>query len=270
MGKVLWITDMHLDSCSDKTLNTFFKKIEPGSTLIITGDISDSRRSLWDLLAISKALMNCEIYFILGNHDFYYGSINSVRGNVKNFVNMQVNLHYIPNMLYPAYLKVDQTEWALIGVDGWADAQAGNFDASPSLLKDYQLIHDFSNMDTVSKRRFLNLLGQEEAYKLKERLNEDVVGDNILIATHVPPYEEAHLYEGKKASPVYLPHFVCVATGEVITEYAVNNKKKNIHIICGHTHQKLDIKIMDNITVHVGYANYSELVCVDLGELLRG
>jgi predicted phosphohydrolase len=251
-------------------INHFFDSINPGSTIIITGDISNSRRLIPDLRAMANALKYCEIYFVLGNHDFYGNTINNVRHIIEPFVSMQGNLHYLPTMTHPAYLQIGPDLWALIGVDGWADARAGNFDASPSLLKDYQVINDFNGMDSSSKRRFLNLLGKEEAYKLKEKLVEDLSGDNILIATHVPPYAEAHVYLDKPASPVYLPHFVCVSTGEVISEYALTHKNKNIHIICGHTHQKYDGKIMDNVTVHVGYANYSELLCVDLNKVLVG
>lgn len=270
MSKLIWITDLHLESCHDRTVNKFLDSIEPGSILIISGDISTSYRLLADLNMISSALRNSEIYFVLGNHDIYGNYINSVRDTLKRFVYMQGHIHYLPDMNRAVPLEVNGDNWSLIGVDGWADAKAGDFFAQPSLIKDYQNIYDFSGMaDAEQKRRFLNQLGKEEAYKLWERL-ELVDADNVLIATHVPPYPEAHVYQGKPASDTYLPHFVCVSTGEVITEYALNHKDKNIHIICGHTHQKYDGKIMDNVTVHVGYANYSELSYVDLNSVLTG
>ena len=271
MVKTYWITDMHLDSCSSDEFKKFLKQIEPGSNLIISGDISNSYRLESDLNSIGNGLVDrCQIYFVLGNHDFYGSYINEVRRVVAQFIPWQGNLHYLSDYKSPIYCNIGKENWAIVGIDGWADARAGHFDMSPDLIRDYKMIHDFTQKNTDTRRRFLNKLGEEEAFKLEQKLNIGVLGDNVLIVTHVPPYPEAHIYEGQPASNAYLPHFVCVATGEVISDYALKHKDKNIHIICGHTHQECDVKIMDNITVHVGYANYSELLCVDLDKVLDG
>ena len=36
------------------------------------------------------------IYFVLGNHDYYFGSIDKVRKAVKQLCQERPNLHYLP------------------------------------------------------------------------------------------------------------------------------------------------------------------------------
>jgi len=48
----------------------------------------------------------------------------------------------------------------------------------------------------------------------------------LIIATHVPPFLEAALYQGKPSEPAFAPHFVNLAMGNAILELARQNPKK--------------------------------------------
>lgn len=267
MNQLLFSTDLHLDSCNDETFDTWINSVNGNSALIISGDISNSRRLISDLTRISSALKQAQIYIVLGNHDFYGGTINDVRSNVRYLTSEVSNLHYLSSMTR-TNLQIGSETWELVGVDGWADGRAGDFFNKPSLIRDYQEVYDFRNMDLDRRFKFLNTLGMEEAFKLQEKLSNNIEAENILIVTHVPPYHEAHVFDGSIASPEYAPHFVCVSTGEVISNYALSNPNKKIHVVCGHTHQECHVKIMDNVFVHVGGAKYSTLTMTNLIEFL--
>ena len=49
--------------------------------MVITGDIAESD-SLGTSLMVMDALVGRPIYFVLGNHDFYHGSVAATRSAV--------------------------------------------------------------------------------------------------------------------------------------------------------------------------------------------
>lgn len=255
MPNIQWSSDLHLDACSDEIIFNYLDSINPDMDLIITGDISIGTRIESDLVHISSRMGTGKVYVVLGNHDYYQATINQVRYQLKYMLQAFTNIFYLPDN---GPIKLND-EWSIVGVDGWADARAGNFQASPSLIKDYQVIHDFIGKSDQQKQRILGRLGEEEAFRLKDILSREIKEKNVLIATHVPPYEQAHVYEGAPASYIYTPHFVCKSTGEVIDEYSKAHPDKNIKVICGHTHQAFEYK-KDNITVNVAGATYSNPV----------
>lgn len=74
--------------------------------------------------------------------------------------------------------------------------------------------------------------------------------------THVPPFKEACLYEGKISSDDFLPFFSSKATGDVLTEVAKANADIEFLVFCGHTHAKAILSPLLNLTIQVGAAKY--------------
>lgn len=69
--KLLWLTDIHFG---------FLARLaeQAPQAVLLGGDLSAAPRLAEDLESIGAALQ-VPIYFVLGNHDFYYGSIKKVR-----------------------------------------------------------------------------------------------------------------------------------------------------------------------------------------------
>ena len=78
--KLVWLTDIHLNFINSGELDNFCNKItsiHPDGVLI-GGDIGEAP-SLTNLLITLEQKLRCPIYFVLGNHDYYHGSICDVR-----------------------------------------------------------------------------------------------------------------------------------------------------------------------------------------------
>lgn len=113
--------------------------------MLVTGDIGESRNVAPWLERMDDA-WDRPIYFVLGNHDFYGGSIAGVRSEAAALSRKRPNLRYLTALgvceLTPRV--------GLIGDDGWADARLGNYEQSLVMMNDYRLIAELA---PLSKKR---------------------------------------------------------------------------------------------------------------------
>jgi hypothetical protein len=80
----------------------------------------------------------------------------------------------------------------------------------------------------------LNRLGDESADYIRTIAPKALERANhLLIATHVPPFVEAALYQNKPSDPNYAPHFVNLALGRLIRRVARKHPDKRITVLCG-------------------------------------
>ena len=205
-------------------LRTFYDRIkaENPDVLFVTGDIGESdsvARFVDELAAIAP------IYYVLGNHDYYRSSIHEVRRK-------------LPPGWLPALEPAPLTErTVLLGVDGWADARCGDLQSNVQ-LSDWQLIEEFAPVryDRNARIELLRELGTTEAFVLGELLARAPASEHLVVLTHVPPFPEACIYNGAQSEPAWLPWFTCIATGEVLAEYARAHPQQRITVLCGHSH----------------------------------
>ncbi|MCE5317137.1 MAG: metallophosphoesterase, partial [Parachlamydia sp.] len=94
--KLLWTTDLHVDATEKAHLEQFYQFIEANdpAAILIGGDISNGYQSLIHLKNMGERLKK-PLYFVLGNHDFYNGSIKKMRGKVRQLVAEVPNLVYL-------------------------------------------------------------------------------------------------------------------------------------------------------------------------------
>jgi predicted phosphohydrolase len=115
--------------------------------ILIGGDISTARTLLGELRSLQERL-NGPIYFVLGNHDYYDGSVRGVRRKVKALCDKSEHLHWLPGSeiieLSPAT--------CLIGHGGWADGRCGDYAGSDVMLKDYLIIQELAGSGTRFRR----------------------------------------------------------------------------------------------------------------------
>ena len=84
MKRLAWLNDIHLNFISGTGFEVFMQGVlkQAPDAILIGGDISDAR-SVGNCLAELERAVQCPIYFVLGNHDYYHGSIASVRALIS-------------------------------------------------------------------------------------------------------------------------------------------------------------------------------------------
>ncbi len=257
--RLAWLTDIHLNFVDAIRLRDFLVSVERcAEAVAISGDIAESRDVCSYLRSIEEVVKK-PVYFVLGNHDFYRGSIPQVRKMVTSLAS---------DSKYLEYLTVKQIleltpNTAIIGHDGWADARLGDYRRSNVILSDHKLIaeiscwFDGSRLDKPGLLQTMTLLADEAAAHFATVL-EDACNTypNVIAVTHVPPFREAAWYQGRTSSDDYLPHFACKAVGDVMRSVMRKHPSSKLLVLCGHTHGGGEIRASDNIRVLTGEAEY--------------
>jgi predicted MPP superfamily phosphohydrolase len=85
--RIGWLTDLHLNFVSPRKRTAFYARLRERNldAILLGGDIGEAD-SVTQLLAEIEREMQMPIYFVLGNHDFYGGSIAAVRHAVARHV----------------------------------------------------------------------------------------------------------------------------------------------------------------------------------------
>jgi Icc protein len=78
----------------------------------------------------------------------------------------------------------------------------------------------------------------------------------VIVLTHVPPFRDACWHEGRISEEDGLPHFACRAVGERLVAVARANPERTITVRCGHTHSGGVARILPNLVVYTGAAEY--------------
>jgi 3',5'-cyclic AMP phosphodiesterase CpdA len=252
--RVAWLTDLHLNFLSASEIGTFLDNVredEP-DVVLISGDTGEAR-SLQELLGRIEARLQRPIYFVLGNHDFYYGSIHGVRAAVARQAQESRWLTWLTGgRIIP--LTADT---ALIGHDSWADGRCGDYEHSDVLMNDYLLIEEFAGLNKRGRLDRLHALGDAAAAYFSTLLPLALMQHRrIILVTHVPPFQEACWHEGQISDDNFLPHFVCKAAGDAMRTVMAANPDRNLLVLCGHTHGEGEAQILPNLRVLTGGAEY--------------
>ncbi len=249
-----WLTDIHLNFLETPETQAFLEQVRTSSAdaILLTGDVSHAR-DIAERLEQMDAAIGRPIYFVLGNHDFYGGSIHSVREAIRQLCRERPNLHYLTGA-EPIKLAPDI---GLVGHDGWADARFGDYEHSYVMMNDYKLIDELSGMTKVDRRPVLNALGDQAAAELRPPLLAALERfHRVLVATHLPPLREACWHEGQLSDDEWAPHFTCKAIGELLLEAAAEHPDRQIAVYCGHTHSPGICHPLANLTIHTGGSEY--------------
>jgi predicted MPP superfamily phosphohydrolase len=252
--RLAWATDIHLNFLDPAALQTFFEAIVAAraDALILSGDIAEASSIEAHLLALERVVA-VPIYFVLGNHDYYGGSISEVRARVATLCRPRGRLRYLTQTgVVPL-----SAETALIGHDGWADGRFGDYAGSKVLLNDYVQIRDLCGLDAVTRLSMMQRLASEAAAHFHTTLPEALSRfRQVIVATHVPPFREACWHEGEISGSQWLPHFSSRIAGEAILEAAQAWPHRRIRVLCGHTHGSGVTQPRPNVEVHTGGAAY--------------
>lgn len=251
---IAWLTDIHLDFLSNNEIIIFFESIlkEKVDAVMISGDIAAASTIERFLLKMEKYLQ-IPIFFVLGNHDFYSGSIENTRQTVERVAEDSEYLYYLSsNWLIDITSSV-----ALIGHDGWADGRYGDYAHSSVLLNDYILIHELAGLDKSPRLKLMQKLAKQTAAYLTKMLPEAFEKkQELLLLTHVPPFKESCWHQGNISAPIWLPHFSSKVVGDTLLKIMKARPEKMLTVLCGHTHSSGEAELLPNLKVFTGKAEY--------------
>jgi len=278
MTQVLWITDPHLDFVKGDGAHTFgvYLKAEypDAKAVVVTGDIAEFGTFSKMIERFAQAI-GMPVYFTLGNHDFYGGSIAAGK---KKAAAVSNGAHYLPSSGTIAFGGT-----ALIGHDGWYDGRNGLGAASRFLLRDFDAIKELRDEFVPNARRLGDMMSfygalpaetrkdilkgvikvssdfaDAEAARAKKHLQSVIAKGfkKVIFATHVPPFAEAAWHLGKPSDEDALPWFSSKVMGESLLEVAVTATDVDILVLCGHSHSPGEYQAAPNMRVVTGKAVY--------------
>lgn len=254
MARVVWLTDIHLNFLQAAGIEAFLRQVADCTpdALLIGGDIGEALDVVGRLRGIGERF-DCPIYFVLGNHDYYFGSIRGVRSQVEELSREQPHLTFLTLAgvceLAPGV--------GLIGHDGWADARLGDYERSLVMMNDYRLIEELAGVGKRDRWPMLREMGDAAAAHVERWLPQALERyDHVFLLTHVPPLREACWYQGQISNDEWLPHFTCLAVGQAILKIMREYPQRRLTVLCGHTHSSGQTHPLPNVTILTGGAEY--------------
>jgi 3',5'-cyclic-AMP phosphodiesterase len=271
MSKLVWLTDCHLDhvaqTMGNRGIIEFIDtvKAQQPDMVVITGDTSTSKLFCEHISAIEAGL-RCPIYFIMGNHDYWGGSMDSLRANVKSLTQVAQQLKYMPLV---SHIMIG-SKTAVVGHDCWYDANVGDPMRSSFIMNDWFQIKEFQQYvrqteDTSRVFRDKNSLVLHARKLANEGVNHIAEGiksasryaNRIFVLSHPVPFNTAHIYNGKQGSNDAAPWYVCKTLGDTLMEAAKAYPNISFVSLSGHTHGEYNGQMLKNLKVHVGGALYN-------------
>lgn len=254
MKRVAWLTDLHLNFLKERHADEFLSRVvatRPDAVLI-GGDIAEAPSVEKHLEHIATRL-ECPIYFVLGNHDFYFGSIQRVRSVVGELCREWPNLIFLTS----AGVISLSARTGLCGHDGWADARLGDYERSLVMMNDYRLIEELAGVNKRDRWPLLKAMGDEAARHVEAVLPAALAQhEEVIFLTHVPPLREACWYQGQTSNDEWLPHFTCQAVGDALLRIMRDHPDRHLTVLCGHTHSRGETQPLANARILTGGAEY--------------
>jgi 3',5'-cyclic-AMP phosphodiesterase len=252
--QLAWLTDLHLNFVDLDRVDALCRRVrdEGVDAVLISGDVGEAP-DVDAYLELLGRRIDRPIYFVLGNHDFYRGGISEVRARVAAFCARSPRIHWLNRENV-----IELTpETGLIGHDGWADGRFGDYAGSDVLLNDFFLIEELAGLEPDARLERLHALGDEAADHFRRTLPEALGRYRRVIAlTHVPPFREACWYQGGISGDAWLPHFACKAVGDALVDVMSARPDRELLVLCGHTHSSGEARILPNLRVFTGAAEY--------------
>src|SRR5437868_5134890 len=152
MKRFAWITDPHFNFVEREAFESFCDTLAATNVdgVLLGGDIGEAY-NIGQYLEPLATRLSCPIYFVLGNHDFYRGTIAGVREKIENICTAFPRLVWLPRA---GLVELTPTT-GLVGHDGWADGRLGDYQNSTVFLNDYLLIGEFRGLDDRQRLELL-------------------------------------------------------------------------------------------------------------------
>ncbi len=263
--KLGWLSDIHLNFLDDASRGRFLESlsVHPVDAWLLSGDVGEATSIVGYLQELAREIQ-VPMYFVLGNHDFYRGSIRGVVAEVASMARSSDRLAWLTSA-DPEPLAANV---AVVGDDGWADGRLGDPLGTPVELNDFYLIEELTGHPRAELVQRLNRLGDHAAARLGPKLEDAAERHaHVVVVTHAPPFEGATWHEGEISSPDWLPWFSCDAVGSAILRCAETHSETRFLVLCGHTHSPGQYSPRPNVAVLTARATYGHPVVQAVIEL---
>jgi predicted phosphohydrolase len=216
--------------------------------LLLTGDISNAKQLVGHLEEISRACAGRSVFFTLGNHDYFFGTMREVDRSVAELCKRNRNLI----QLGQGEIIELSSNTALVGHRGWYDGRAGYGLKTRVTSPDHKWINDFRHL---TKRKFFDRmreLGEDSADYFRQVLPEALDRyRKVLVGTHVPPCYQALKFSDHHCRWERQPYYANCSAGEVIIGISRDYPAGKITVHAGHCHSKARVAISQNLEVQV-------------------
>lgn len=246
-----WISDLHLDQASEFSRWSFLSQLSMSEAegFVLTGDIAHSGQLEMRLHELAQAVAPRPMFFVLGNHDYYFSSIPKITKIVASVCASERNLVHLGN---GEILLLGRSS-ALIGHQGWADGRSGWGDRTFVKSPDHKWIDDFRTIPKSDRFAAMARMSDESAAYCRRLLPYCLRRfEKVLAATHVPPFLQAAIHAGSPCGPTHQPHFCNLALGRALWNLTVGFPGR-LKVLCGHTHSGARIEF-SGIEVHAAQA----------------
>ncbi len=257
MKRVCWLTDLHLNFVDTERIVALVEEVHAcqADVVLVGGDIAEAH-DLPSYLGALDDQLQLPLHFVLGNHDFYRGSIHAVRKSVTDLSDRSSTLNYLSQSSGPIEIT---PRVGLVGHDGWADGRVGDYDRSTVMLNDYMLIDELAGVSPAERRPLLESLGDQAADHIRDVLPRALERfEKVVLLTHVPPLREACWHEGHISDDEWSPHFTCLAMGQAILDVMREWPDRQLTVLCGHTHGSGETRPLKNVLILTGGAEYGD------------
>jgi 3',5'-cyclic AMP phosphodiesterase CpdA len=256
MARIVWLTDLHLNFLEPAGAAAFLDRVaeKRPDALLLGGDFGEAPDCV-QRLAEMDDVWRKPLYYVLGNHDYYHGSIADVRAAAAALSCQRPRLVHL-NCAEPIALSPGV---GLIGHDGWADGRVGDYERSLVMMNDYRLIRELAGVNKRDRWPLLMQLADEAADHIRRVLPMALDRfSTTLLLTHTPPFRQACWHEGANSDDEWAPHFVCQALGEAIVEVMSRplERPRKLLVLCGHSHSPGEYWPLANVQVLTGGARY--------------
>lgn len=248
--KYLWLSDLHLDRYDLAKKDNFIKKLnsEKADGIFISGDLAEGDELIENLDYFFKNIYT-NIFFVLGNHEFYFSNRQDIFLKIKELCGKYKHIYWLTQELYFAL----SDKVCLIGEDSWYDDYYGNNNVK-SFFWDWAAIKDFHSFSSLLHgKQVFKTWAQRAANSLEKKLLKTLNHfDTVFFVTHFPPYEEC-----APSAPKYSPEQrefwagfdISGIVGQVIDKIIQQHPTKKIIVLCGHVHYKNTYVRNNNIEV---------------------
>jgi hypothetical protein len=247
MTELIWLSDVHLNFLAEPEIADFVVSVAaaPHDGILVGGDVAECG-TFAPILESLSAQTDAPIYFVLGNHDAYRGSLAAAREQARQLDREVPNLHWLPAH---GVIPLDD-DTALIGHGLWGDGRNGDVRASRAVLNDWIAIEELA-VDAELRLRRLAALGAEGAQHLQRWLPEALESyPHVVVLTHVPPFAQVNMRGEQRIDPEYLPFYTCGAAGEVLEAVMRAHPDRRATVLSGHTHGGGRHDVLPNLTLH--------------------
>ena len=264
---IAWVTDPHFDQCDISKIENLIKDIKKQKVdaVLVTGDIAEKGTTGLYLQFLQRGL-KLPVWFVLGNHDWY--NISRERGEEILSKYLSDDLVLLDNT---QEIKLNKKS-CLVGGENWWDAAFGD---TFGLIDGYVMGEDYQKIDYITPQS-IDKAPFDRVRKLSKDCSEKILDkiveafktyDKVYLAVHVPPFKEACVVGGIQIPNNWLNHFCDFGLGTKLKLLMEQNPEKKLKVFAGHTHGKITVKVLDNLTVKVGKAKVGKPQIADMIEI---